>query len=250
MLDAKEKAAFLERGIFEGLDPDARLAVAGRMGQQDLEDGETLFLEGEPGEELFIILKGEIDIYLGDHTVAVLQQGQIFGEMAMFGGGRRTASARARGEAQLLFLKDQAVRLLIQNHPGIAFEFFKVLSDRLEEANRVAQFLAEEKTEYGTIEVVSGELAGQTFPLNHSSASIARSSGGVADVLQIALPVTDGELQGNHARVTVSGSSVFVEPQDGEVAVNGEPIEESVEVGPDDAVAVGSLTLRLRAKGL
>ena len=248
MLDAKEKAAFLERGIFEGLDDDTRLAVAGRMGQRDLQDGEVLFLEGEPGEEIFIILNGEIEIHLADYTVAVLQQGHVFGEMAVFGGGHRTASAKARGETRLLFLKDQAVRLLIQDDPHLAFEFFKVLSDRLEEANRVAQFLAKEKIEYGTIEVISGELAGRTFPLNHSNAFLGRSCGGVADVLRIALPVTGEGLLDKHARVTVSGSSVFIEPRDGEVVVNGEPTDESVEVGPDDTVEVGDLTLHLRAK--
>ncbi len=246
MLSVEEKAEFLGGGIFGGLDGETRLVIAQRMGQRDLQDGDTLFFNGEPGDEIFIITTGQIEIHIADHVIAVLESGQIFGEMACFGGGRRTAGARARGETQLLFLKDRAVRLLIQQVPDLAFGFFKVLSDRLEEANKVSRFLAEPRTEYGTVEVVSGELAGQTFPLNHTDTSLGRAQGGITDVLRVSLPVSDDELFEFHARVSISDGHIFIEPQDGEVRVNGEQIDDGVGVGPEDTVEAGGLELRFR----
>ena len=71
-----------------------------------------------------LILEGEIEIYDGNYVIAVLEQGQLFGEMAVLGGGRRTASGRAKDAARLLFLKDKAIRLLIQQVPDIAFALF------------------------------------------------------------------------------------------------------------------------------
>ncbi len=246
MLSVEEKAEFLEGGIFGSLDGDTRLAIAKRTGQRDLQDGETLFLNGEPGDEIFIITAGQIEIHIGEHVIAVLESGHVFGEMACFGGGRRTAGARARGETQLLFLKDRAVRLLIQQVPGLAFGFFKVLSDRLETANKVTRFLAGPKTEYGTVEIVSGELAGQTFPLNHQDAPLGRAQGGITDVLRVSLPVLDDELLECHARVSISDGHIFIAPQDGEVRVNGEQIDDGVGVGPEDTVEAGGLELRFR----
>lgn len=248
MLSVEEKAAFLGGGIFGNLDEDIRLTVARRMGQRELADGDPLFLQGEPGDEIFIIVEGQIEINMGEHVVAVLEPGQVFGEMAVFGRGRRTAGARAKGTVQLLFLKNQAVRLLIQQVPDLAFEFFNVISDRLEEANHVSQFLAEPKVDHGTVEVIRGELAGQSFSINHKDAALGRSRGSVADVLRLALPVTGGDLMDRHARISISGNSVFIEPLDGEVAVNGESIDDGMEVGPEDTVEVGGLSLRFHLK--
>jgi hypothetical protein len=168
----------------------------------------------------------------------------VFGEMAVFGGGTRRASARAVGETRLLFLKDKAIKLLIQQDPDIAFGLFQVMSNRLDEANLVAQYLAAEKKELGTVEVVSGEPAGKSFPICHADAPIGRARGGVGDYLRIALPVEGEDLQVNHAQVKAGAGGIYISPRDGEVRVNGEPIEDSVGVGPDDTVELGGLTLR------
>src|SRR5210317_169861 len=105
MLSVEEKASCLRKGIFETLDEDTLLAMAQRMGEADFEDGESLFLKGEPGEEIFVVVSGQIEIHVGEHVIAVLGGGQLFGEMAVLGGGKRTASGRAKGETRVLFLK-------------------------------------------------------------------------------------------------------------------------------------------------
>ena len=122
MLSVEEKARCLEKGVFGALEAAARLALAERMGERQIEDGQTLFMEGEPGSHVFVIVSGEVEVRRGETVLAVLGPGELIGEMAVLGSGLRTASARARGTARFLFLKDRAIRLLIQQIPEIAFE--------------------------------------------------------------------------------------------------------------------------------
>ena len=128
----------------------------------------------------------------------------------------------------------------------MVFGFFGVLSDRLEQANLVARFLSAPAFEYGMVEVVSGDLAGKVFPVNHENTCLGRTRGGVADVLRISLPVESEDLLERHAAVGVRNGCVFVSPQDGEVKVNGETIDDEIEVSPEDTVEAGGLGLRFK----
>lgn len=92
-----------------GLD-DAQLAALGRSARRvACAAGDAVFREGEPGRELFVILRGEIAIEKGSpaRVVATLGPGTAFGEMGFLVGDVRTATARARSESGLVaFAKD------------------------------------------------------------------------------------------------------------------------------------------------
>ena len=65
--------------------------------------GETVFRHGDPGDALYIVATGAVEVLDGDDRVlATLDAGQAFGEMALLSGGTRTATVRARTDAQLL----------------------------------------------------------------------------------------------------------------------------------------------------
>ncbi len=245
MLSLDEKAASLRRGIFENLDETTLADLAGRMGQRDLEDGEVLFLRGEPGDEIFVIVSGQIEIFVDEHVVAVLGAGELFGEMAVLGGGLRTAGGRARGETRLLFLKEKAIKLLIQQTPDLAFAIFRVLISRLEEANRLALFLSRPRTRLGSVEFVSGRLAGRTLPLHHRQSVVGRRRGSVgADALRVALPTRRPEVHERHALLTLEDGAAYLEPLEGPVLVNGEAIDDSLAISSTDVVDLGGLQLR------
>jgi len=245
MLTTERKAEYLAQGLFGGLDPETRLAVAQRMGQRDLADGETLFLQGEPGDELYIVIEGGIEVVLASSVIAVLGPGQVLGEMAVLGGGRRTASARAKGAARLLFLKAKAIRLLVHQAPDLAFGFFRVLIDRLEESSRLSQFLASNPPALGRLEGESGPVAGKRLPLRHAEAILGRARGSLADALRIALP--DDSLAERHARVRIRTDGIYLEPEQGEVRVNGETVEGMIEVASGDRIEAGRCAFRLLA---
>lgn len=250
MMTPEEKAASLRGGLFNDLPEDVLQNIALRMGERTLADNEQLFLNGEPGDEMFVVIEGEIEIHIGDYVIAVLGPGEVFGEMAVLGSGRRTASGRARGDVRLLFLKAKALRVLVQQQPELAFSLFKVLIERLDEANRLARFLATNPTESGHVHIVSGPCAGQRVPLFHAQAPLGRATGSVtADALRIALPVENAStLEERHAHVQIHDGSVFIAPLDGTVVIHGEEIDDYVHVSPEDKVVCGDLTLRFILK--
>ncbi|MHC4873790.1 MAG: cyclic nucleotide-binding domain-containing protein [Planctomycetota bacterium] len=249
MLDLAEKKEALRKGIFSDLDEDTLEALAGRMGERELEDEENLFLSGEPGDEIFVIVEGEVDIYINEHVIAVLGPGALFGEMAVLGGGKRTASGRAKGALRLLFLKEKAIKILIQQLPDLAFAIFKVLIERLEEANKLAMFLENEKVVYGEVVVNSGDLAGKTFQIYHKEAPLGKAkNSAAADSLRIALPAAGGDLLDKHALVTIKDGIAYIEPKEGEVLVHGAEIDDCFELAADDEVEAGGLNFSIKVK--
>ncbi len=107
----------------------------------DLNAGDILFREGDPGEHLYVVTKGELEILMapgtGDELILnVLQEGEYLGEMSMIQpGGVRTASARARGHVTLLSMSRDQFKDLLQRHPELSTAMVSVLSQRLDNTN-------------------------------------------------------------------------------------------------------------------
>lgn len=68
-------------------------------------DGQLIFKEGSPGDWVYIVLSGEVEITKTvegrDVVVEVLREGEVFGELGFLGGIRRTAAAKAVGDTVL-----------------------------------------------------------------------------------------------------------------------------------------------------
>ena len=70
-----------------------------------LQDGEKVFAQGEPGNEMYIVRSGMVEIYRvrdgREIPLTNLGEGEFFGEMALFDESPRSASARAKGDTEL-----------------------------------------------------------------------------------------------------------------------------------------------------
>jgi CRP-like cAMP-binding protein len=100
------------------------------------EDGQVIFVEGELGHEMFVVISGTVDITKkddGDATpVASLGAGEMFGEMALVAGGKRSATAIARGHDTHVVRIDQARFVyLVSQQPAFALSVMRVLALRL-----------------------------------------------------------------------------------------------------------------------
>ena len=107
--------------------------------------GEVIFLEGEVGDQMFIIQKGKVRIAkrIGDkeHTLAILEKGDFFGEMALVTRSRRTATATALDEVQLLEFNREGFLSMITKNAKIALNIIDRLCQRLQAANAQIQRL-------------------------------------------------------------------------------------------------------------
>lgn len=130
--------------LFRGLGPlSVRLLVL--MGElRSFAAGEELVRSGEPGEEMFLVLSGEAEVLLAEtnqrRSIARLGRGDVFGEMALLRKTLRTADVAACSDVELLVIDEDFLRRLRRRYPRFASIFFiniaRILSDRLEEANR------------------------------------------------------------------------------------------------------------------
>jgi serine phosphatase RsbU (regulator of sigma subunit) len=131
--------------FFTALPPDELDRLVAQLDVVHLNSGEVLFHEGDPGEHLYVVVKGELEILMGPDTddeliLNVLQEGEYLGEMSLIQpGGLRTASARARGNVTLLSMSRDQFRDLLVHHPELSTAMVSVLSRRLDSTN-VATF--------------------------------------------------------------------------------------------------------------
>ncbi len=146
--------------MFELLDEDDRIALARVIDEQKLTEGQTLFQAGDPGDSLFIVQAGEIELYIKDTagqriTLTTAGQGDMFGELAMLDSGPRTATALALTDTEVLVLDRDDLILLFQRRPDAALHMLAALSGITRKADellrtRVARNVNEEIAEHTT----------------------------------------------------------------------------------------------------
>ena len=124
---------------------DAELAaVAASMRERTLAAGDALFRQGDPGEEFYVVVDGELDVVSAmgspeELVLGVVHGGECLGEMSLLlPDGHRTASVRARRESRLLALGRAQFFELVLRHPSVARSITRVLSQRLASINDAA----------------------------------------------------------------------------------------------------------------
>ena len=80
---------------------------------------------------MYAVLEGQVDIVVNGRVVETVVSGGIFGEMALIGKDRRTATAVASTDAKVVAVDERRFLFLIQQTPNFALHVMRVLSDRL-----------------------------------------------------------------------------------------------------------------------
>src|SRR5215207_11762528 len=131
--------------LFSDLPPEELDRLMSALDVVNLKSGDILFREGDLGEHLYVMVRGELEINMASNTdneliLNILKEGEYLGEMSLImPGGRRSAGARARGDVVLLSMSRGQFQDLLQRHPELANAMVKVLSQRLDNTN-VATF--------------------------------------------------------------------------------------------------------------
>ncbi|MBN2303234.1 MAG: cyclic nucleotide-binding domain-containing protein [Anaerolineae bacterium] len=105
--------------------------------------GAVVFAENTPGDELYVIAEGEVDIQVdpavigrgdssGPQTIATLRRGQSFGEVALVDQGVRSAAARcAEHNTRLLIIPSEKLMLLCDTYPQLGYRLMRNLAGDL-----------------------------------------------------------------------------------------------------------------------
>ena len=121
--------------LFAGLSPADLLRVADIAEERPYADGETIAEEGEIGEELYIILSGDVRVVRHEDGAAVevarRQAGDVVGEMSIISRAPRVASLVAEGDVRTITIGRREFESMIAERPDIALAVMRALADRL-----------------------------------------------------------------------------------------------------------------------
>ena len=139
-----EKLAVLSTSpLFEMLSNQELEFVAELSGPRHYSAGQVVFEEGELGDSLYVIVSGEVEVLQREahhqRVIAVLGPPEFFGEMSLIDKEYRSATVRARTDAELLHLTAENLTTFRKQHrDGFTFvviNIARVLSSRLRQAN-------------------------------------------------------------------------------------------------------------------
>jgi CRP-like cAMP-binding protein len=103
--------------------------------------GTVLFREGDPGDTLYAIQAGRVELRVKERPIAVCGPNEIFGEMALVEEAPRSATAVTLEESRIAFIDRKHFLFLVQNTPFFSIEVMKIMAARLRGMD--AKFLAQ-----------------------------------------------------------------------------------------------------------
>jgi CRP-like cAMP-binding protein len=101
------------------------------QGAEPFAAGDVLFRQGEPGDVMFVVREGEVEISVGGEVVETIGPGGLMGEMALIDAGPRSATATARTGGSLVRVDMKRFEFLVQQHPFFAIEVMRIMAHRL-----------------------------------------------------------------------------------------------------------------------
>jgi cGMP-dependent protein kinase 1 len=90
--------------------------LSNNIQKEKYENGETIITQGEEGSKFYIIKSGKVDIYVNDNYIRTLNEGENFGERALFLKENRSATALANGKVELFYLEKDDFLTLIESN--------------------------------------------------------------------------------------------------------------------------------------
>jgi uncharacterized membrane protein len=128
--------------LFSFLDEHEREVLAARLDRQEFKKGVRLFAKGDPGDRMYVLISGEVEISLTSDTgdKVVLEQpgvGEFFGEISLLDGGPRTAAAIASDDSVVLVVDRSDLDEFFKMRPAAALDLLTSLGKRLRETNKL-----------------------------------------------------------------------------------------------------------------
>lgn len=130
-------ASLLARSdLFAELDERHRLNIVRQCRRRKLPARQVVFHEGEPGREMYIVLAGRLKVSVTSEegkelSFFILHPGDIFGELALLDGERRSATVTAIEPCELLVLHHRDFQRLLKEHQVIGLKLLSILAGRV-----------------------------------------------------------------------------------------------------------------------
>ncbi len=128
--------------VFSNLDAEALGELASLLDEHSARSQEPLFKKGEAGEKMYILVEGEVRVHDGNHVIARLSSGEVFGEYALIDQENRSASVTMEKAGKLLILSRNALRPFITKHPELLLGLLQSQVKRMRDMNVLEEKLS------------------------------------------------------------------------------------------------------------
>lgn len=133
--------------LFQGLSDEVLVAVARVAMMRRIPRGQAVVRAGDRTDYVYFVLTGNLKVVVSDEDgreviLSILGQGELFGEMGMFGEQPRSASVVAVVPSDLVMIAKHDFRQIMQENFEIAWRIMSNLAERLRNADRKIESLA------------------------------------------------------------------------------------------------------------
>lgn len=139
-----DSSVFLKIPLFKELPKQDLYELVNELPVESYKAGDYLFHEGEPGNSLYVVRKGRIEVVLAGGTSDEMHlrfcgPGEYVGEMSLIlKQGKRTASVRTVEDSQLWMMTRDKFNDCIRRWPHLAYSMIEIMSERLDSSNEAA----------------------------------------------------------------------------------------------------------------
>jgi CRP-like cAMP-binding protein len=99
--------------------------------------GAVICQEGEPGDKMYVVQEGEVDILVNGKVMETAGPGGVIGEMALVDASQRSATAVAKTDCTLVPIDETKFKIVVHNTPFFAIQVMRVMADRLRRMNEL-----------------------------------------------------------------------------------------------------------------
>ncbi|MCI0456854.1 MAG: cyclic nucleotide-binding domain-containing protein, partial [Gemmataceae bacterium] len=129
--------------LFKGADPLLLSQVSMALRPRAVAAGETIIRKGEPGAEMFLICRGEVEVLDGSGQVkAAVREGDCFGEVALLLAEPRIATVRAKTACDLFVLEKADFSRILRDHQQFAHALKEIARERYDRAVAAENLMA------------------------------------------------------------------------------------------------------------
>lgn len=97
--------------------------------------GHIIFREGQPGDLMYVVKEGEVEIFIHGQLIETVGSGGVVGEMALIDNSSRSATAIAKTDCQLVPLDETRFNIFVHQIPFFSIQVMRVMADRLRHMN-------------------------------------------------------------------------------------------------------------------
>lgn len=141
MLLIEKVLALKSTKIFQDISENDLIDTASIIEEVPMEKGELIFSKGDDGDSMYIIHSGSVRVHDGEHTLAILKEKDVFGELSLLDSETRSASISCNEDGLLLQLKQEPFYEILGENTEVLKGILKTICQRIRKLDQEATTL-------------------------------------------------------------------------------------------------------------